>query len=156
MHPKIKAILDDSDTRYTVHRHADLPGEIRSPKDFATQLGVDLVQITKSLFVRSAARDKFAVLVCSMGTKVDFKRIAEAMAVAKVELASPVELQEHLDYPVNGVSPLGAKGCLVFMDSPLFSLPRIWLGAGVSGIEVEMPPADLQRLTLARSLRFTL
>src|SRR5262245_38276836 len=117
MHPKIRSILEQSRIPYKVHEHALLKREIRSPQDFASELGYEMSRIAKSLFVRASSRDRYAVVACSMGRKIDFSVLAKHFSISKMEVASPDELKQHLGYPPNGVSPIGAEPIPVIMDS---------------------------------------
>jgi Cys-tRNA(Pro)/Cys-tRNA(Cys) deacylase len=85
-----------------------------------------------------------------MATKVDFKIIADAMECPRVEIADKAELESLLNFPPNGVSPLGNNAYPVFIEESLMSYPTILVGSGSIGIEIELEPAELVRLTSAQ------
>lgn len=152
MHPNVARALTGKHIPFRVLRHADFPEPIETPVDFARQLGYDLARITKTLLVRAADRSCFALVVAPAGSRVDFKKLASAMGVQKVEVASPSDLQEQTGYPRNGVSPLGVKGAPVFIDNSLLQFETILVGSGETAVEIELPPHDLLSLVAAISL----
>jgi Cys-tRNA(Pro)/Cys-tRNA(Cys) deacylase len=147
VHPRVSDALQRLQCPYKVHRHDALPLPVRSPADFAAQLGYDLGRITKSLLVRSTGADRYAVVVSPMGKKIDFGAVARLINVKRVEVASCLELANHTGYPEKGVSPLGVEQLPVFLDEMLFQFPTVLVGAGEVGVEVELSPDDLQRAT---------
>lgn len=119
-------------------------------QDFALYLGYDLARITKTLFCRSTRRDHFALVVAPMPSKVDFASIAAALGCPRMEVADKAELEARLGYPPHGVSPLGAEGFPVFLDASLLAHETILVGSGMTGIELEIEPAALARVTSAQ------
>lgn len=105
--------------------------------------------------MRSADRAVFALVVASMGSKVQFRSLAAQLGVKRVEVASSDELSAVTGYPRNGVSPFGVAGVKVFVDSGLLRFPTILVGAGAIGVELEMAPADLVSVTHATSFALT-
>jgi Cys-tRNA(Pro)/Cys-tRNA(Cys) deacylase len=137
-------------------KHADFPQPIETPADFARQLGYALPRITKTLLVRSTDQPRFALVVAPMGFRVNFQLLAQAMSAKRVEVAPALELQVHVGYPRNGVSPLGVDNMPIFMDHSLLEFDTILVGSGEMGEEIELAPRDLLSLTKAISLRLTL
>ena len=150
MHSRVEQALLASGVACQVRVHADSPTPIRSPQDFAAYLGYDLARITKTLFCRSTQRDKFALVVAPMPSKVDFKVIAAALECPRVEVADKAELESRLGYPPHGVSPLGVNDYPVFLDGSLLKHPTILIGSGVTAKEIELAPTDLVKLCGAR------
>ena len=149
---RIETLLRSKAVPHSVHVHAQKSRPIRNPGDFAAELGYALARITKTLFVGSPARDKWALIVCPMGKKVNLPLVAEALGLPRLEVASVDELKSLLGYPPNGVSPLGAGDIPVFIDCSLLDFPTICIGAGLAGVEIELSPLDLQTLTNATVL----
>ena len=90
MHPRVQQALVSAGVNYRVRNHADCPGPIRSPQDFAACLGYELGRITKTLFCRSTRRDKYALVVAAMTRKIDFTVIAGALDIAAGNVVSTV------------------------------------------------------------------
>lgn len=135
---------------YTVHRHDAFSEPIRSPADFAAVLGYELARITKTLLVRSTSGGTYAMVVAPMGTKVDFRELANLMGVKRVEVAPASELAALVGYPEKGVSPIGIRNVPAFIDEGLFDFATILVGAGETSVEIEIAPADLAAVTGAK------
>jgi len=150
MHPRVQQALVSAGVNYRVRNHADCPGPIRSPQDFAACLGYELGRITKTLFCRSTRRDKYALVVAAMTRKIDFTVIAGALGCARVEVADRKELESMLGYPPQGVSPLGVDGYPVFIDEGLLNHPTVLIGSGMLGVEIELEPAALVKVSSAQ------
>ena len=147
MHPRVERALAQSQHAYKVHRHDSFPAPIRSPVDFAAQLGYELGRITKTLLIRSNTGDVHAMVVSSMGRKIEFASVARTLGVKRVQVASPAELDSVVGYPEKGVSPLGIENLKILLDDDLFRFETILIGAGEPGVEIELRPADLAALT---------
>ena len=148
LHKNVQAAISGSGIEYRIHDHGNYTPEIKSPHDFAMALKYSIQRISKTLFLRSRDGHFYAVAVCSINRRVDFRSIANAIGASRLEVASPEELQARTGYPKNGVSPLGlTKDISVAVDSTLFDYPTILIGAGAAAIEIELAPADLVRLS---------
>jgi Cys-tRNA(Pro)/Cys-tRNA(Cys) deacylase len=156
VHANVARVLAGGNIPFRVLRHANFPEPINNPADFARQLGYDLARITKTLLVRSTDGSRFALVVAPMGFRVDFHTLATMIAVKKVEVASPSELQALTSYPRNGVSPLGVENADVLMEASLLQFETILIGSGETGVEIEIAPRDLLSLTGAVSHRLIL
>jgi Cys-tRNA(Pro)/Cys-tRNA(Cys) deacylase len=154
VHAKVSRALEARAGKYSIHRHADFPQLIQTPADFAAQLNYPLQRIAKTLLVRSPNGRHHAVLVASMGTKVDFTAIARELESKRIEIAPASELLALTGYPQNGVSPLGIEDLPVFLEEGLFAFDTILVGAGQAGIEIEIDPKALLAITRARRLAF--
>lgn len=146
VHPRVASALGDRIGEVVIHDHSSFPTEIRGPDDFSNAIGIPLGRVTKSLFLRR--RDGgYAVAVAGVDRRIDFKTVAAALGVPRVEVASPAELEAELGYPRNGVSPLGIPAEVpIVVDAQLLEAATITVGGGAAGIEVELPPATLQSL----------
>jgi Cys-tRNA(Pro)/Cys-tRNA(Cys) deacylase len=147
VHAKVEEALQKNPVEYTIHRHDAFSAPIHSPADFAAALGYDLGRITKTLLVRSMARDIHALVVAPMGKKIDFRGVASLLGVKRVEVASGADLISLTGYPEKGVSPLGVTNLRIFIDQGLFDFPTILIGAGEAGVEIEIKPVDLAGIT---------
>jgi Cys-tRNA(Pro)/Cys-tRNA(Cys) deacylase len=154
VHAKVSQALQAHADDYRLHRHAEFPQPIRTPVDFAAQLGYPLQRITKTLLARSTDGRHHVVVVASMGTKVDFTAIARELESKRIEVAPASELLALTGYSQNGVSPLGIEDLPVFMEEGLFAFDTILVGAGQPGVEIEIDPKTLLAITRARRLAF--
>lgn len=148
LHPRVRDSLARVGSAVTVHDHALLDREVRSPADFAAALAYPLDRITKSVFL-AARGGAYAVAVCAMPRKLDFPALSAALAQAgRMQVAEPDALEATLGYPRNGVSPLGVpSGVAVVLDDELLRWPTVLIGGGATGVEVEIAPEELVRLS---------
>lgn len=149
IHPRVRAALHRAGIQYKIHRHADQPFPIQGPADFARALGYPLDRITKSLFLRCHCHGKYFVVVCPVGKKLKFSRLALMVGCKRLELASPEELAILLGYPSQGVPPIAVGSTQVLMDDELLQHETVLAAAGEVEVEIEMSPADLRRVSRA-------
>jgi Cys-tRNA(Pro)/Cys-tRNA(Cys) deacylase len=81
--------------------------------------------------------------------KVDLKRLADIVGARRLQMATKDELDNQLDYPSHGVSPIGASGMQVLMNASLLTHETILIGAGIVGEEIELQPQAVQELANA-------
>jgi Cys-tRNA(Pro)/Cys-tRNA(Cys) deacylase len=125
---------------------------VNNPADFARLLCYDPARITKTLLVRSIDGGRFALIVLPAADRVNFAHLAKIIAAKKVQVASEAELQIVAGYPRLGVSPVGVPSTSVFVDEGLLTQETVLIGSGLPGVEVELKPADLIKLTRAEIL----
>lgn len=156
MHPRVAKVVESASIQVQIHRHADCVTEINSPVDFAAALGYQLCRITKTLYVRCSSGSRRAMVVCPMDRKVDMFAIAASLGCSRIQIARPSELQLEVGFPPGSVSPLGVDPIPVLMEESLLSMPTILIGAGESGVELELAPYDLRVLTKAHVAMFAI
>ncbi|MGA7733504.1 MAG: YbaK/EbsC family protein [Chloroflexia bacterium] len=152
MHPRVAEALERAGVPYRLYRHADFPGPISSPADFAQALGYAPERITRSLFIRCQHSGEYGLLVGPSTRRANLRRVAQHMGCRRVQLVEPAVLLAILGYPPGGVSPLGAGLIPIFIDEGLLDFATVLIGAGEAGVEIEIAPADLKRITGATAL----
>ena len=85
-----------------------------------------------------------------MAARLDLKKLAAAAGGKKADLADPAAAERATGYVLGGVSPLGGKRTLPsFVDESAVQQPTVYVSAGRRGLQLELAPADLLRLTAA-------
>ncbi|MEU7140039.1 Cys-tRNA(Pro) deacylase [Nocardia sp. NPDC046473] len=115
----------------------------------AVELGVTAAQVFKTL-VLELANGSLAVAVLPVPNTLSLKAAAAALGVAKASMADKAKAERTTGYVLGGISPLGQRKLLAtVVDDSALSWDRILCSAGRRGLEIELAPADLIRLTSA-------
>lgn len=115
----------------------------------AEALGVEPERMFKSLVALTSEGLVFALLPAT--SELSLKKLAAAAGAKSARMAEPRDAERATGYQVGGISRLGSRRPLpVFLDSSAEPHERICLNAGGRGKIVELPTADLIRVTSAR------
>jgi len=132
---------------HRIHEYSHDPVNESYGLEAAEKLGLDPVQVFKTLVV-SLDGKALAVGIVPVAGKLNLKQIAKAAGAKKAAMADPVEVERVTGYVLGGVSPLGQKKRLkTFIDDSATTLSTIHVSAGRRGLEIELSPQDLARLT---------
>lgn len=117
--------------------------------------GIEARQIFKTLVVE-LSDGRLAVAVVPVPDRLSLKAVAAALGASKAVMADPAKAQRTTGYVVGGISPLGQKKRLpTVVDESASSWHRVCCSAGRRGLEIELAPAQLVRLTDAVVARIT-
>ncbi|MGV9679705.1 Cys-tRNA(Pro) deacylase [Nocardia sp. NPDC003482] len=115
----------------------------------AEQLGVRAAQIFKTLVVELSTGG-LAVAVLPVPNTLSLKAAAAALGAPKAAMADKARAERTTGYVLGGISPLGQKRALpTVIDESALTWDRVLCSAGRRGLEIELAPADLIRLTAA-------
>jgi Cys-tRNA(Pro)/Cys-tRNA(Cys) deacylase len=113
-------------------------------------LGADPAQVFKTLVVR--VDGALTVAVVPVSGQLDLKALASAAGGRKAAMADPADAERATGYVRGGISPLGQRKQLpTVVDDSALGFGTVLVSAGRRGMQVELPPADLVRLTRART-----
>ena len=113
----------------------------------ADKMGVSILQVFKTLVVYLDQKN-FAVGLVPVSGMLNMKRIAKAAGAKKAIMADKHDVERLTGYVLGGVSPLGQKKRLkTVIDSSAEDFATIFVSAGRRGLEIELSPADLKKLT---------
>lgn len=116
----------------------------------AEKIGADPSRVFKTLVVAIDGKD-LAVGVVPVDSMLSMKLVAKAAGGKKAMMADKQDVQRSTGYVLGGVSPLGQKKRLrIFIDDSARSFDTIFVSAGRRGLEIELSPEDLAKLTAAR------
>jgi Cys-tRNA(Pro)/Cys-tRNA(Cys) deacylase len=156
LHARVREYLERSRAAYLLRDHAAMDVVIASPADFAAALGYPVGRIMKTLVCRSRSTGAYAAIVCPMDARVDFKRVAQQLNCGRLETASAADLESVTGYPRGGVSPLGLDDDIpVVVERRALDYETVLVGGGAAGVEVEIAPDELIRITRATVLEFS-
>jgi prolyl-tRNA editing enzyme YbaK/EbsC (Cys-tRNA(Pro) deacylase) len=117
--------------------------------DAAAAVGCELDQIVKSLLFLC---DEKPVLVLVPGSRrADAAKVAEAAGSRAAKIAPPGVVKSVTGFEAGGVAPFPVVVDQVLIDRALLSSELLWVGAGSDRHMAALAPAELLRLTRART-----
>ncbi len=132
---------------HSYHRDPSTPGY---GQEAAEVLGVDPGRVLKTLF--AAVDGRLVVCVVPVSGRLDLKAVAAAFGGKRAAMADPADAERTTGYVVGGISPLGQRKALpTVVDASALDFATVLVSAGRRGLQVELSPADLVRLTRART-----
>jgi Cys-tRNA(Pro)/Cys-tRNA(Cys) deacylase len=115
----------------------------------AQALGISPARCFKTLVTEVDGR--LAVAVVPVTGSLDLKALAAALGAKRAGMADPVLAERTTGYVRGGISPLGQRKRLpTVVDASAEAHETVYVSAGRRGLEIELPPADLVRLTGAK------
>lgn len=109
----------------------------------AEELGEDIATVFKTLVLRGD-RTGFFVCVIPGDKEVDLKAAARVSGNKKVDLIPMKELLPTTGYIRGGCTPIGMKKPFpTFIHSTCLDHERIYISAGVRGLQIAIAPSDL-------------
>ena len=110
-------------------------------------LSLDPERVFKTLVGRLAGGD-LVVAVVPVSSRLDLKALARVFGASKAVMAEVAEAERSSGYVAGGISPLGQKRPLpTVVDVSAQGFDTIFVSAGRRGLEIELGPEDLRRLT---------
>lgn len=132
---------------HRVHEYAHDASSESYGLEAAEKLGVPGEQVFKTLVV-ALDNKALAVGVIPVSSMLSMKLIAKVAGAKKAAMADPAGVERTTGYVLGGVSPLGQKKRLkTIIDSSAEKFATIYVSAGRRGLEIELSPADLKKLT---------
>ncbi|CAM3506709.1 Cys-tRNA(Pro) deacylase [Nocardioides dubius] len=133
---------------HTLHPYDHDPRAASFGLEAAEALGVAPEQVFKTLM--ADVDGELTVAVVPVSGQLDLKALARAVGASKAQMADVAAAQRATGYVVGGISPLGQRRAhRTVVDSSALEFASVYVSAGRRGLDVELSPADLVRLTEA-------
>jgi Cys-tRNA(Pro)/Cys-tRNA(Cys) deacylase len=114
----------------------------------AEALGIPPEMVFKTLMVEVEGR--LAVGVVPVSGNLDLKAFAAALGAKKAAMADPAAAERRTGYVLGGISPLGQRQASpTVIDGSALGLRTMLVSGGRRGLDIELAPAELIRLTSA-------
>lgn len=135
---------------FTLHPYEVDPAAESYGEAAAAALGVPPERLFKTLLAE--VDGELTVGVVPVSGRLDLKALAAAAGGKRARMAAPADAERATGYVVGGISPLGQRRRLpAVVDASVSDFPTVYVSAGRRGLQIELAPADLLRLTGART-----
>jgi Cys-tRNA(Pro)/Cys-tRNA(Cys) deacylase len=142
------ALLAHHGVEHRLHSYLHGSGAAYGP-EAAERLGVDPARVFKTLVAE--VDGALTVGIVPVSASLDLKALAAAVGGKRARMADIAAAERATGYVAGGISPLGQRKRLpTVLDSSAQELTTLFCSAGRRGLEVELAPGDLARLTGAR------
>ena len=132
---------------YTVHEYTHDPSSESYGAEAADKLGIPEERVFKTLVVSYGNKD-LAVGVVPVSAMLNMKLFAKVIGAKKASMADAADVERVTGYVLGGVSPLGQKKRLkTIIDISAKDFSTIFVSAGRRGLDLELKPQDLEKLT---------
>lgn len=133
---------------FTLHHYEHDPRAKSYGLEAAALLGVGPTRVLKTLV--ASADGELVVGVVPVERQLDLKALARAVGASRAVLAEPAVAERATGYVVGGISPVGQRRRhRTVVDLDALAHPTVFVSAGRRGVEIELVPADLVRITEA-------
>jgi Cys-tRNA(Pro)/Cys-tRNA(Cys) deacylase len=141
-------VLDREKVPFTLHEYEHDPHAEAFGLETAEKLGVDAERVFKTLVAVADGKMVFGIVPAP--SRLSLKSLARAAGAKKAELARPEDAERVTGYVLGGISPLGGKKALpTFLDETAILHETIFVSAGARGMQIQLAPDQLIRLTRA-------
>lgn len=140
------AALAAAGVPFVLHPYAHDPAVSSYGLEAAEVLGIDPDRVFKTLMVE--VEGKLAVAIVPVSGNLDLKAAAAALGSKKAAMADPKAAERRTGYVLGGISPLGQRQpSPTVLDESALAFDTILVSGGRRGLDIELAPADLLRLT---------
>ncbi|MFF0463730.1 Cys-tRNA(Pro) deacylase [Streptomyces mexicanus] len=138
--------LASAGVEHTVHSYDHDPSHPSYGEEAAEAMGVSPERVFKTLVAE--VDGALTVAVVPVAGSLDLKALAAAVGGKRAAMADPTLAERTTGYVRGGISPLGQRKKLpTVLDASATDHATICVSAGRRGLEVELAPLDLAKLT---------
>ena len=152
MTPAIKA-AEKANIPFTVHQYRHDPSAKSFGGEAAQALGLNPERVFKTLITSADGdRGQLVVAVIPVDKHLDLKALASVVDAKRMTMADEADAERATGYVIGGISPLGQRKRLpLILDESALRHDTIYVSAGRRGLEIELAPRDLVRLSAGKS-----
>jgi Cys-tRNA(Pro)/Cys-tRNA(Cys) deacylase len=131
---------------FTTHTY-EVDARARSYGEAAAEaLAVPAGRLFKTLV--ASVDGRLAVGIVPVSSSLDLKALAAALGGKKATMAEPAAAERATGYVTGGISPFGQRSRLpIVLDGSAHDWPTVFVSGGRRGLQIEVSPADLVRVT---------
>jgi Cys-tRNA(Pro)/Cys-tRNA(Cys) deacylase len=131
---------------HTVHPYPHDPRSASYGLEAAEALALDPDRVHKTLMATVDGR--LTVAIVPVSGQLDLKALARAVGGSKAVMADAAVAERVTGYVVGGISPIGQRRAHpTVLDERALGWPTVFVSAGRRGLDLEIAPADLVRIT---------
>lgn len=137
---------------FSLHEYEHDPRAESFGTEAAEALGLPPERVFKTLLATVDGR--LTVAVVPVSGRLDLKALARAAGGSRAQLADQAAAERATGYVVGGISPVGQRRPHpTVVDESALTHPTVFVSGGRRGLDVELAPADLVRVTEATTAR---
>jgi Cys-tRNA(Pro)/Cys-tRNA(Cys) deacylase len=131
---------------HKVHAYPHDPKAASYGLEAADALGLDPARVHKTLM--ASVDGRLTVAIVPVSGQLDLKALARAVGGSKAAMADPAVAERVTGYVVGGISPIGQRRAHpTVLDEQALDWPTVFVSGGKRGLDLELAPADLVRIT---------
>ena len=131
---------------FTVQTYRHDPASANYGIDAAQALGLDPSRVLKTLMI--SVDGTLVVAIVPVDGRLDLKAVATAAKGKKATMADSAAAERASGYLVGAISPIGQKRPhATLLDDSAMAFGAVYVSGGRRGMELEIAPADLLRIT---------
>ncbi|MFI5625831.1 Cys-tRNA(Pro) deacylase [Nocardioides sp. NPDC051685] len=131
---------------YTLHPYQHDPRAESYGLEAAEALGVEPKQVFKTLM--ASLDGKLVVGIVPVTGQLDLKALARALGGSKAQMAEVTAAERATGYVAGGISPVGQKRPHpTVLDESAMTYETVYVSGGRRGLDIELAPTDLIKIT---------
>ena len=143
-------ILEGAKIPYEVKEYPD-DGEHELERgaalELSQKLNIDAACVFKTIVMRTDTKETVVFCQCALH-EINLKKARTAAGAKEVAPVKPAELLALTGYVRGGCSPIGQKRKFrTFIDSSVMNHDKVYISAGVRGMQIALAPQDLVNIT---------
>lgn len=122
-------------------------GRVASAAEAATAAGLPLAALLRTIVVRRGEGD-YLLVVAPADRQFDWAPLRAHLGVNRLSLPDAAEAKEVTGFERGTITPFGTRTRLpVLVDRRVMSQPRVAVGSGAHGVQLQLAPGDLVAAT---------